>query len=85
MLILFLENQKQHKKKTLILSDIFQSGLGNEELYSLVSQLIISNKINRVIGIGETITQYKSKFINCITFKNLSDFTNAFEKLKYLH
>jgi alanine racemase len=79
----FLENQKQHKKKTLILSDIFQSGLGNEELYSLVSQLIISNKINRVIGIGETITQYKSKFINCITFKNVSDFSNAFEKLNF--
>ena len=79
----FLENQKQHKKKTLILSDIFQSGLGNEELYSLVSQLIISNKINRVIGIGETITQYKNKFINCITFKNVSDFTNAFEKLNF--
>lgn len=79
----FLENQKQHKKKTLILSDIFQSGLGNEELYSLVSQLIISNKISRVIGIGETITQYKNKFINCITFKNVSDFTNAFEKLNF--
>jgi alanine racemase len=79
----FLENQKQHKKKTLILSDIFQSGLGNEELYSLVSQLIISNKINRVIGIGETITQYKNKFINCITFKNVSDFTIAFEKLNF--
>ncbi len=79
----FLENQKQHKKKTLILSDIFQSGLGNEELYSLVSQLIISNKINRVIGIGETITQYKSKFINCIAFKNVSEFINVFDTLNF--
>ena len=79
----FLENQKQHKKKTLILSDIFQSGLGNEELYSLVSQLIISNKINRVIGIGETITQYKNKFINCITFKNVSEFINVFDTLNF--
>ena len=52
----FLENQKQHHKKTLILSDIFQSGLANEELYSRVSQMIISNKISRVIGIGETIS-----------------------------
>lgn len=74
----FLENQKQHKKKTLILSDIFQSGLSNDELYSKVSQLIISNKINRVIGIGETISQYKNKFINCITFHNVSDFVDAF-------
>ena len=79
----FLENQKLHKKKTLILSDIFQSGLSNDELYSKVSQLVISNKINRVIGIGDTISNYKNKFINCITFKNVSDFINAFDNLSF--
>ncbi|MEK8178827.1 bifunctional UDP-N-acetylmuramoyl-tripeptide:D-alanyl-D-alanine ligase/alanine racemase [Flavobacterium buctense] len=79
----FLEHQKQHKKKTLILSDIFQSGLNNEELYSQVSQLIISNKITRVIGIGETISQYKNKFINSVTFKNVAEFANAFEQLNF--
>jgi alanine racemase len=79
----FLENQKQHKKKSIILSDIFQSGLNNEELYSQVSQLIISNKINRVIGIGETISQYKNKFINCIAFKNIDDFITSFENLNF--
>lgn len=79
----FLEHQKQHKKKTIILSDIFQSGLTNEELYSKVSQLIISNKINRVIGIGETISQFKSKFLNGITFKNLTEFMAAFDTLNF--
>ena len=79
----FLESQKQHKKKTLILSDIFQSGLSNDELYARVSQLVISNKINRVIGIGETISHYKSKFGNCTTFKNTVDFINAFEKMTF--
>jgi alanine racemase len=79
----FLENQTQHKKKTLILSDIFQSGLSNDELYSQVSQLIISNKITRVIGIGQTISQYKNKFINCITFNNVAEFTNAFDNLNF--
>ena len=79
----FLENQKQHKKKTLILSDIFQSGLSNDALYSQVSQLIISNKITRVIGIGETISLYKNKFINCITFKDVAAFTNAFDNLNF--
>lgn len=74
---------KQHKKKTIILSDIFQSGLSNEELYSQVSQLIISNKINRVIGIGETISDYKNKFINCITFKNVSEFMAGFDDLNF--
>jgi alanine racemase len=79
----FLEHQKQHKKKTIILSDIFQSGLNNDELYSQVSQLIISNKINRVIGIGETISQYKNKFINGTTFKNVAEFMNAFDHLPF--
>ena len=79
----FLENQKHHKKKTVILSDIFQSGLGDEELYSQVSQLIISNKINRVIVIGETISLFKNKFINCTTFKDLAEFSNAFENLNF--
>lgn len=79
----FLESQKQHKRKTLILSDIFQSGLSNEELYSRVSHLIVSNKITRVIAIGETISDYKSKFLNCITFKNTDEFIADFENLNF--
>lgn len=79
----FLQNQKQHKKKTLILSDIFQSGLSNEDLYSQVSQLIISNKITRVIGIGETISKFKNKFINSTTYKNVFEFKNAFDNLHF--
>ena len=78
----FLESQKQYTNKTIILSDIFQSGLSNEELYTKVSQLIASNKINRVIGIGETISAFKHKFVNCVTFKNTADF---FLKFNYLN
>ena len=79
----FLESQKQYKKKTVILSDIFQSGLTNEELYSKVSQLILSNKINKVICIGETISEYKNKFINCSTFKNTEAFISEFDSLNF--
>ena len=79
----FLESQKQHKKKTLILSDIFQSGLSNDELYARVSQLVVANKIQRVIGIGETISKYKNKFVNCITFESTSDFLEAFDRLTF--
>ncbi len=79
----FLESQKQYKNKTVILSDIFQSGLSNEELYSKVSQLIVSNKIKRVIGIGETISAFKNKFDNCITFKNTADFFLNFNHLNF--
>ncbi|MBC7847101.1 MAG: bifunctional UDP-N-acetylmuramoyl-tripeptide:D-alanyl-D-alanine ligase/alanine racemase [Flavobacterium sp.] len=81
----FLESQKQYKNKTVILSDIFQSGLSNEELYSKVSQLITSNKINRVIGIGETISAFKHKFTNCVTFKNTADFFLNFNYLNFIN
>ncbi len=74
---------KQYKKKTLILSDIFQSGLSNEELYSKVSQLIISNKINRVIVIGTVISGFKNKFLNCITFQNTEEFISSFNTLEF--
>jgi alanine racemase len=79
----FLESQKQFKKKTLILSDIFQSGLVTEELYSKVSHLIVSNKINRVIVIGKTISGYQKKFPNCIAFENTQKFLEGFDKIAF--
>lgn len=79
----YLENQKQHKKKTLILSDIFQSGLLDDELYSKVSQLIISNKIHRVIAIGETISRFKNKFPNCLTFSSTTKFIEELQKITF--
>ena len=79
----FLESQKQSSNKTVILSDIFQSGLTNEELYSRVGQLVVANKISRVIGIGATIAQFENQFQNCITFKNTSDFLAQLEQLNF--
>ena len=79
----FLESQKQYKKKTLILSDIFQSGLVTDELYSQVSYLIVSNKINRVIAIGKTISGFKSKFPNCIAFETTEKFIEGMDKISF--
>jgi alanine racemase len=79
----FLESQKQYKKKTLILSDIFQSGLVTDELYSQVSHLIVSNKINRVIAIGKTISGFKNKFPNCISFETTEKFLETIDKIPF--
>ena len=79
----FLESQKQHANKTIILSDIFQSGLSNDDLYSKVSALIVSNKINRIIGIGDTVSDYKNKFENCIFYKNTAAFIADFSALNF--
>ena len=77
----FLESQKQHSKKTVILSDIFQSGLTNDNLYSKVAELIISNNINSFIGIGETISTLKTKLPNAIFFKDTSEFILHLEQM----
>jgi alanine racemase len=80
----FLESQqKKNASKTVILSDIFQSGFSNEELYSKVAQLISDNKVNRVIGIGPTISSFKAKFSNCITFQNTAEFISQIESLNF--
>jgi hypothetical protein len=56
---------KRNSKENGYSVGYFQSGLSNEE-HSKVSQLIVSNNISRVIGIGETISAFKDKFVNCI-------------------
>ncbi|MFK7049212.1 bifunctional UDP-N-acetylmuramoyl-tripeptide:D-alanyl-D-alanine ligase/alanine racemase [Flavobacterium columnare] len=79
----FLQNQKQHKKRTLIISDIFQSGLTDQELYSRIAQLIIANKITRVICIGNTISKFQNKFFNAISFDSTNSFINTFDSLDF--
>ena len=79
----FLESQKQSSKKTVILSDIFQSGLTNDDLYARVGQLIVANKISRVIGIGPVISQFKNQFQNCVIFQTTSDFVSQIDQLHF--
>ncbi|RYE23059.1 MAG: bifunctional UDP-N-acetylmuramoyl-tripeptide:D-alanyl-D-alanine ligase/alanine racemase, partial [Sphingobacteriaceae bacterium] len=58
----FLNLQKQHPKKTLFLSDIYQSGLKSEELYRQVAELIQQKNIDKLIGVGAEISQNQNLF-----------------------
>jgi alanine racemase len=58
----FLDQQNQHPKKTLILSDIFQSGLKQDELYRQVGAMLRNNKLDRFIGVGEGISAHHDYF-----------------------
>ena len=73
-----LEFQNQRKmdkplKKTLILSDVFQSGLLPKTLYRKVSEVVEQNSIDRIIGIGSDISQYSSVFNMEKQFFNTTD------------
>ena len=70
----FLNQQNQHRLKTLILSDIFQSGKNEEELYSEVSTLIRKKGISRFIGIGEALYRQKNLFGRGVFFLTTDEF-----------
>lgn len=60
----FLQMQQQHQKRTLILSDILQSGKTGQDLYAHVARIIQKKNVNRFIGIGPQISKYKNAFSN---------------------
>jgi alanine racemase len=54
---------------TLILSDIFQSGQSDADLYAEVNALCMKRGVNKLIGIGPRITSQHSTFnVQCSTF-----------------
>ena len=54
-------NRRDAVKKTLILSDIFQSGATPEALYTQVSELVVKRGIEKFIGIGPELTSQADK------------------------
>lgn len=58
----FLQQQNQHKIKTLILSDIFQSGLQQNELYHQVAGMVMNKRIDKFIGVGEALLAHQEYF-----------------------
>lgn len=60
----FLNRQHQHAKKTIILSDIFQSGKKEKDLYAEVAALLKAKRVNRMIGVGNALRRNKNLFNN---------------------
>lgn len=50
------------RKKTLILSDIAQSGLSDEKLYARVAEMVERAGITRLVGIGARLRHHAEKF-----------------------
>ncbi|MGP8216251.1 MAG: bifunctional UDP-N-acetylmuramoyl-tripeptide:D-alanyl-D-alanine ligase/alanine racemase [Bacteroidia bacterium] len=57
----FLNQQRQHERKTLILSDIIQGG-DEQEVYRKVAGIINARTPSRLIGIGKTISGHAGAF-----------------------
>ncbi|MDZ4846683.1 MAG: bifunctional UDP-N-acetylmuramoyl-tripeptide:D-alanyl-D-alanine ligase/alanine racemase [Chitinophagales bacterium] len=77
----FLDQQHQHQKKTLILSDILQSGRNDIELYTEVRNMLAEREINKLIGIGKSISEQKKLFPSANGFES-TFYENTEEFLK---
>jgi alanine racemase len=58
----FLLQQKQHPKRTLILSDIPETGRKPQSLYREVAELLRKYPVDRLIGVGEQLSAMASVF-----------------------
>lgn len=71
----FVQQEQQHSKKTLIMSDIIQTGIVETELYEGVAKLVEQKNITKFIGIGDALCRNKEKFsMESFFFSTTSDF-----------
>lgn len=64
----FLHQQNQHQKRTLILSDVPETGIDAEALYREIAALLADKGVDRLIGVGKEISTQADKFTSETTF-----------------
>ena len=80
------QNTETESQKTLILSDIYQSGMSDAELYQEVSALCQKRGVNKLIGIGPRISSQSAVFhvLHAIFFASTDDFLRS-DAFRLLH
>ncbi|ARS39055.1 bifunctional UDP-N-acetylmuramoyl-tripeptide:D-alanyl-D-alanine ligase/alanine racemase [Sphingobacteriaceae bacterium GW460-11-11-14-LB5] len=82
----FLNQQNQHAKKTVILSELFETGRDDLDLYTEIAELLLQKKVNRLIGIGTHISKYADLFkFETQFFDDTNAFIDAFPGLQFNH
>lgn len=80
----YLNQQHRNSKKTIILSDILQSGKQTEQLYKEVAHMLTSKGVQRIIGVGEEIASQSDSFtIEKVFYKNTQDFIRDFRNIDF--
>lgn len=75
----FIIQQQQNEKRTIILSDILQSGMDEEELYCNIAKLLERKEIHKIIGIGPSICRQAQCFnIEKEFYASTDDFLRSF-------
>ncbi|SMD18048.1 bifunctional UDP-N-acetylmuramoyl-tripeptide:D-alanyl-D-alanine ligase/alanine racemase [Pedobacter nyackensis] len=80
----FLNLQNQHAKRTLILSDLPETGKSDEVLYVEIAALLKQKNVDRLIGIGPHITASADLFeMESTFFESTQGFVENFPALHF--
>jgi alanine racemase len=79
----FMSNQRRHQRRTVILSDILQSGRSGQALYRDIAQTLQRHGVDRLIGIGPEITAHARSFEGMLPEVEFHPATDLF--LEYFH
>ncbi|NEU08264.1 bifunctional UDP-N-acetylmuramoyl-tripeptide:D-alanyl-D-alanine ligase/alanine racemase [Flavihumibacter sp. R14] len=77
----FLKQQKQHLRRTLILSDIPGTNGNRSAVYAKVASLLENKDVDRLIGVGSQISEFTFP-VESIFFKNTEEFLQNLQSLK---
>ena len=79
-----MNQQHQHKRHVVILSDILQSGRSEVDLYTEIGQLLRNKNVDMLIGIGDGISRQANKFeMESYFYSNVTDFLAHFPFSKF--
>ncbi len=79
-----LNQQNQHSRKSLILSDILQSGMEGQRLYSRVAEMVSSKRIHRFIGIGPFVSKFRDLFSpESLFYSTTEDFISDLPQISF--
>lgn len=82
----FMEQQSAGYVKTVILSDLLQSGLSEYQLYQSVASLVKQRNVHRFIGIGKGLKKHSHLFDpGALFFEDTSAFISHFRSLDFNH
>ncbi len=81
----FLEQQQQHSKKTVILSDVLQTGQPNDMLYKNIAAVLLQKELHRFIGIGTHMNEHAAFFAKIKDTAFFSSTEAFLQQLPQLH
>ena len=58
----YVQHERQHQRKSVVLSDFQQSGMDEQELYTQVAAMLKQKGITRFVGIGEALCRHRQCF-----------------------